>query len=254
MEFLFDTVNIPDILQYGKCFPYTGVTSNPSIIKADFIKSGVKSKAMKSETMKSEAMKSEAVKAKVNIDFFGHFREIRRVIGDERSLHIQILAQDCDGILAEADAILSNVDELVYIKIPTTMAGLEAMQALKKRGVNVTATAIYSKIQGFMAIAAGADFIAPYYNRMENQDVDSCDTIRTLTSVIDAKGLASKVVAASFKNIAQVNNAIAAGAHSVTVQPALLKEALGMASIAKAVEDFAGDWVDVVGGVGILDL
>ena len=57
-----------------------------------------------------------------------------------------------------------NVDDAVYIKIPTTEEGLKAMRALKAEGVHVTATAIYSKIQGFMAIACGADFIAPYYN------------------------------------------------------------------------------------------
>lgn len=80
-------------------------------------------------------------------------------------------------MVKEAHAILKNVDDAVYIKIPTTEEGLKAMRALKAEGVHVTATAIYSKIQGFMAIACGADFIAPYYNRMENLDIDSCDTI-----------------------------------------------------------------------------
>ena len=225
MEFLFDTANIAEIQECGKCFPYTGVTSNPSIIKAEG-----------------------------KIDFFAHFREIRRIIGPGRTLHIQILAQDVKGILAEADAIVSNIDKDVYIKIPTTKIGLEAIQALKKQDINITATAIYSKMQGYMAIAAGADFIAPYYNRMENQDIDSCDTISALADVINSGELPSQIVAASFKNIAQVNNAIAAGAHTVTVPPALLNEAFSLPSIKKAVNDFADDWKAVYGEAGILDL
>ena len=225
MEFLFDTINIPAIQKYGACFPYTGVTSNPSIIKAEG-----------------------------PIDFFAHFREIRRIIGTHRTLHIQTLALDCSGILAEADKIRSNVDEDVYIKVPATVAGLEAMQALKRQGTNVTATAIYSKIQGFLAIAAGVDFIAPYYNRMENQDILSCDTIQAMADIINANNLPTKIVAASFKNIVQVNNAIAAGSHAVTVLPVLLSEAFRLPSITKAVADFSNDWDSIFGEAGILDL
>ena len=225
MEFLFDTVSLSDIRNYGRFFPYTGVTSNPSIIKDEG-----------------------------KIDFFAHFREIRRIIGKERSLHIQILATDCRTILKEADAILANVDEDVYIKIPTTEAGLEAMQTLKRQGIGVTATAIYSKIQGFMAIGAGADFIAPYYNRMENQDIDPVDTISALAKMIQAQSSNTKILAASFKNITHVNKALVAGAQTVTLQPSLLHDVFGMAAIQKAVENFAADWKSIFGEQSIIDL
>ena len=225
MEFLFDTANIEEIKTYGECFPYTGVTSNPSIIKAEG-----------------------------KIDFFAHFREIRRIIGKERTLHIQTLAMNFDNIVREADAILSHVDENVYIKIPTTEDGLKAMQVLKKRGVHITATAIYSKIQGFMAINAGADFIAPYCNRMENQDIDPLDTISAFAKMIRSQGCSTKIVAASFKNIAQVNDALVAGAQTVTLQPALLHDVFSIATIAKAVDAFATDWTAVFGKEDILSL
>ena len=224
MEFLFDTANIKEIKTYGECFPYIGVTSNPSIIKAEG-----------------------------RINFFSHFREIRSIIGYERSLHIQVLASDYDGILREADAILSHVDERVYIKIPVTENGIKAIQTLKKRDVHTTATAIYLKIQGFMAINAGADFIAPYCNRMENQNIEPLDTISAFAKMI-AKGYSTKILAASFKNMAQVNEALIAGAHTVTLQPALLHDIFGMAAIHKTVDDFKKDWVSVFGNEGILDM
>ena len=224
MEFLFDTANIEEIKKYGECFPYTGVTSNPSIIKA-----------------------------LGKIEFFQHFKEIRNIIGFERSLHIQTLARDCEGILKEAEAILSHADDKVYIKIPTTEDGLKAMQILKKRGVHITATAIYTKIQGFMAINAGADFIAPYFNRMQNQDIDPVDTITAFAEMI-MRGFPTKIVAASFKNIAQVNEALIAGAHTVTLPPSLLHDVFSMPAIHKAVNDFADDWASVYGNQGILDM
>ena len=169
MEFLFDSANLEAIQTYSACFPITGVTSNPSILKAEG-----------------------------KIDLFEHMRKIRQIIGPDKTLHMQVIAEDCEGMLKEAHAILKNVDDAVYIKIPTTEEGLKAMRALKAEGVHVTATAIYSKIQGFMAIACGADFIAPYYNRMENLDIDSCDTIAAFRQMIDEDDSNTKILAASF--------------------------------------------------------
>lgn len=224
MEFLFDTANLEDIRKYIEIYPVTGITSNPSILKAEG-----------------------------EIDFFTHMRAIRRLIG-ERMLHIQVTAQDCEGMIKDAQAILKNVDDRIFIKIPTTEEGLKAMRILKAEGVGVTATAIYTKIQGFMAIACGVDFIAPYYNRMENLDIDSCETIASFRQMIDEDGAETKILAASFKNIAQVNQAILAGAHTATLAPGLLHEAFGGAAIQKAAEDFHNDWVKIHGNSMISDL
>lgn len=224
MEFLFDTANLEDIRKYIEIYPVTGITSNPSILKAEG-----------------------------EIDFFTHMRAIRQLIG-ERMLHIQVTAQDCEGMIKDARAILKNVDDRIFIKIPTTEEGLKAMRILKAQGAGVTATAIYTKIQGFMAIACGVDFIAPYYNRMENLDIDSCETIASFRRMIDENGAETKILAASFKNIAQVNQALLAGAHTATLAPGLLHEAFGGAAIQKAVEDFHNDWVKIHGNSMISDL
>lgn len=225
MEFLFDTANIQDIQKYSGVYPITGVTSNPSIIKNEG-----------------------------KIDFYNHFRQIRAIIGMERSLHIQLTAPDEDTMLREADAVLNKVDDQVFIKVPVTETGLKVMRALKKDGTGVTATAVYSKIQGYLALETGADFIAPYYNRMKNLDIDACDTIASLAEQIRRYGYKTKILAASFKNIAQVNAAFAAGAQTATLPPQLLHEAMGMAAVGKAVADFKSDWESVFGGRDLTQL
>lgn len=225
MEFLFDSANLDEIEKYSQYFPITGVTSNPSILKGEG-----------------------------RIDFFAHMKKLRSLIGLEKTLHIQVVGERWDDMLAEARTILKYVDERVYIKVPTTEEGLKTMRILKAKGVNVTATAIYSKIQGFLAIAAGADYIAPYYNRMENLDVDSEDTIAAFRRMIDETGAAAKILAASFKSISQVNHALLAGAHAVTVKPAMLHEAFHMAPLQKAAADFRADWASTQGERSICDL
>ena len=225
MEFLFDTANIQEIQKYIAIYPITGVTSNPSIIK----KEG-------------------------KIDFYRHFRQIRAIIGAERSLHIQLTAPDEGTMLREADTVLNKVDDKVFIKVPVNENGLKVMRALKKDRIGVTATAVYSKIQGYLALEAGAVFIAPYYNRMENLDIDAFDTIACLAEQIRAYGYNTKILAASFKNIAQVNAAFAAGAQTATLSPQLLHEAMGMAAIGKAVADFKSDWESVFDGKDLTQL
>ena len=225
MEYLFDTANIEAIKKYSEIFPITGITSNPSIIKLEG-----------------------------KIDFFQHFREIRQIIGMEKTLHIQVLAQDAEGMIAEANAILANIDDKVFIKIPTTPQGLKAMRLLKNKGVGITATAIYTKMQGLLAMEAGADFIAPYFNRMQNLDINPCEVITTFAQMIAEYNYSTKILAASFKNMSQVNTAFECGAQTVTLSPELLVDAFKMPSIQKAVDDFAADWEKTFGNISIADL
>lgn len=226
MEFMFDTANIDDIKRYKDIFPITGITSNPSIIK----KVG-------------------------KIDFFNHFKEIRSILGFEKSIHIQAVAKDCEGIIRDAKTVLEKVDDKVYIKIPVTEEGLKAMRLLKSEGVGITATAIYTKVQALLALEAGADYLAPYFNRMENMDIDPRATIKMVADMIEKYNYSAKILAASFKNIGQVMDAFSSGAQVATVAPEILHDAFKMPSIEKAVTDFTSDWESVFGeGFSISDL
>ncbi len=190
-----------------------GVTSNPSIAK----KEG-------------------------KIDFFQRLKEVRRIIGLDASLHVQVVAKDYQGILRDAQKIRQETDEQIYIKIPVTPDGLAAIKTLKTQCYNITATAIYTTMQGLLAISAEADYLAPYYNRMENLSIDSGQVIKELAQAIERTDSSSKILAASFKNVAQVTNALAQGAQAVTAGPDVFEAAFSMPSIDKAVADFAADW------------
>lgn len=225
MEYMLDTANIEMIKMGVEIFPITGVTSNPSIIK----KEG-------------------------KIDFFNHFRKIREIIGIEKTLHIQVVAEDCEGILKEAKAILESIDNKVCIKIPVNAEGLKAIKVLKAQGVTITATAIYTTAQGLLAMEAGADFIAPYFNRMENMNINPREVIKAFADMIEKYNYSTQILAASFKNIGQVNDSFAVGAQTATMAPEILLDALKMPAIEKAVDDFSKDWEAVFGKLSIADL
>ena len=141
----------------------------------------------------------------------------------------------------EAHRLLDKIDANVYPTIPLTESGLHAMRILKEEGVKVTATAIYSKTQGFLAIASGVDYLAPYYNRMQSIDINTRETLSALAGFIKRFDAPSKIMAASFKNIAQVSHALEAGADAVTLSPKLLQQALSAPDILMAVDKFVED-------------
>jgi fructose-6-phosphate aldolase 2 len=55
-----------------------------------------------------------------------------------------------------------------YAKIPITVEGYKAIPMLKRAGIKVTATAIFTHQQALVAARAGANFVAPYVNRLDN--------------------------------------------------------------------------------------
>lgn len=216
MEFMLDTLNINEIKKWARVLPLAGVTSNPTIAK----KEG-------------------------EIDFFKRIHEVREIIGEAPSIHVQVVAKDYDGILKDATKIRQECGGNVFIKVPVTPEGLAAIKTLKSEGYKITATAIYTVFQGLLAIEAGADYLAPYYNRMENLNIDSAQVIAQLAEAIEKNHSSSKILAASFKNVGQVNRAFKEGAQAITAGADVFEAAFGMPSIGKAVDDFANDWATI---------
>ncbi|NLI21205.1 MAG: fructose-6-phosphate aldolase [Clostridiales bacterium] len=213
MQYLLDTANLDQIRECFDLYPIEGVTTNPSILKAEG-----------------------------DVPLGAHLRAIRALCGPTRSLHVQLLARDSDGLLGEAARVAALLGPETYVKIPVTEQGLKAIRLLKARGVRVTATSVYSLAQGLLAVAAGADYLAPYCNRMEALEIDFRNVIEDLRALIDRDGYATRIVAASFKNMGQVNDALACGAHAVTLAPDLLRAPCASPLVRDTVSAFEKDF------------
>lgn len=215
MRLIIDSANIEKIQEYVKYLPVEGVTTNPSILK----KEG-------------------------KIDFAQHIKQIREIIGTDKSMHVQTIASDYEGILKDAETIQSLIGEDTYIKIPVNKDGLAAIKTLKAQGVKITATAIYSEIQAILATELNANFLAPYVNRISNLNSDPYQVISNIYENIKKTDSETKILAASFKNVDQVLKANFAGAEFVTVGTDVIDAFLADANINHAVTQFANDWND----------
>ena len=218
MEWMIDTADLTKIKELIEYYPICGVTSNPSIVK----------------------------KAAPQ-DFFAHMREIRKCIGKERSLHIQVTARTAEDMLAEARLIHEKVDDAVYIKIPVTKEGLKAIKLLKEAGFRVTATAIYTEMQAYLAMCAGADYLALYINRIANLDHDPMIVVEHVAAAIHAHQADCQILGASYKNLSQVQETLVHGAAAVTVPADILPLTFANPSIEQAVEGFERDWFSLYG-------
>ena len=223
MLYILDTADVEDIRHCNEYYPLAGVTTNPSII------------------------------AKEHSDFWALLSQIREIIGEEMMLHVQTTETVAEAIVEEAKLLRDRVGGNFYLKIPICEEGLKATMMLKKIGIPVTMTAIITPAQALMAARAGAEFVAPYVNRLDNILSDGTRVVTEIVEEFTLHGIEAKVLAASFKNAEQVHKCASVGCHSVTVTADILKNLISHPMTDAAVAGFDKDWKGVYGDKTIAD-
>lgn len=223
MEYILDTANIADIKHCNEFYPLTGVTTNPSII------------------------------AKEKRDFWAIIKDIRDIIGPDKILFAQTVQKTADKIVEEAKLLNEKSGGEFGVKIPIDEEGLKATMELKKLGIKVLMTAIFTPAQALIAAKAGADYVAPYVNRLDNIIGDGCEVVAEIVEQFAIHGMTCKVLAASFKNAEQVHRCAAAGCQCVTVSADILKAVISHPMTDAAIAGFDKDWKGVYADKTILD-
>lgn len=211
MELIIDSSNIEQIKELNDLLTITGVTTNPTILT----KSG------------REAM--DVVK------------DLCELLSEDQLLFIQTVQTSFEGIMEEAKKISSIRNKNMYVKIPVTHEGLRAIKKCKKLGIHTLATAIYTADQAFLAAMNGAEYLAPYTNRMCNYG-DGVQDVKDLIEMLRVNHMPAKVIAASFKNTYQVHELIKAGIQAVTVPCDVLYQMIDHPGTKIAVGEFSVNW------------
>ncbi|MCK5828773.1 MAG: fructose-6-phosphate aldolase [Methylococcales bacterium] len=216
IEFYLDSVDIKQVSRLHACLPLKGVTTNPTIL----------------------------AKAKLGVNQV--LPEIAFIIGSEARFHVQVVSQTVDDIVEEA----IQIDALPYdmvVKIPATETGLAAIKIIKDKDIKVLATAIYSVQQGIIAALSGADYLAPYVNRMDTMGCDGVKVVADLQLLIAQQGLNCKLLPASFKNTLQVIEVMKLGVKAITIPIGIAIQMMEHPAVIPAVEQFNQDWNAVFG-------
>lgn len=214
MLVLIDHADVDEIKDLLAVYPYDGVTTNPSILK------------------------------KAGQDPLEVLKRIRALLPERAQLHAQVISEEAEAMTEEAEHLWKMLgDRELYVKIPVSAEGLKSMALLKRRGhKNITATAIYTPMQAFMAAKAGARYTAPYVNRIDMLGANGVQAAKDIHTMFCQHGFMADVLGASFKNTRQIMELCRHGVGAVTVAPDVLRAMVKHDSTDAAVRVFNDDF------------
>ena len=217
MKICIDHADVREIRRLYALYPIDGVSTNPTIL------------------------------AKCGRPPYEALREIREIIGPAGELFVQAVSPEAEGMVREAERITRELGASTLIKVPCVPEGYRAMKMLKKEGFRFIGTAVYTVMQGFLAAKCGADYVAPYINRIDNMGFDGVQVARDIHDMIRSSGYDSGLLAASFKNSQQVLELTKYGVKAVTLSPEVLDGLVKNPAIDAAVRQFAADFETLAG-------
>lgn len=220
MELYLDTADINAVKRLARVLPLQGVTTNPSIVAA-------------SRTSLWEVLPA-----------------LRDIIGGEGKLFAQVMAATADQMVEEAVLLNRRVAGLV-VKVPVTGEGLAAIKTLRGMGIPTLGTAVYGAAQGLLSALAGAEYVAPYVNRVDAQGGNGIATVQELQHLLELHAPQVKVLAASFKTPRQALECLLAGCEAITLPVDVAEQFISAPAVQAAVEQFEHDWHGAFGTLAL---
>lgn len=221
MELYLDTVDISAVKRLARILPLQGVTTNPSIV------------------------------AKARTSLWEVLPALRDALGGEGKLFAQVLANTAEKMVEEAEMLHSRVPGLV-VKVPVTAEGLAAIKILRVRKIPTLGTAVYGAGQGLLSALAGAEYVAPYVNRLDAQGGSGIALVQELQQLLSLHAPHAKVLAASFKTPRQAMECLLAGCQSITLPVDVAEQLITTPAVQAAVEKFEQEWQGAFGHSGLV--
>ena len=212
---LFLDSSIPEeIAEIGKWGVISGITTNPLIISREC----------------------------GNVDLRSQIARILEVSTGHVS--VELTAETEPEMLEEALAYHEWDRARVCIKVPFSEAGLKVAYRLVAQNVPVNLTCMMSFNQIYLAALTGATYASLFMGRVRDMGYDALPIIHEVRTIIERELLPTKIIIGSIRQMADVNEALQAGAHIVTVPPPILRKMLWNPNTERTIEQFNQAWRD----------
>ena len=218
MKLFVDTANLEELevcLQRG--FP-SGVTTNPMILSKEQRR-----------------------------DFRDHINDmiaLLRKYDCEIPLSVEVFTTDPDEMLRQAEEVVRHFghDPYLNVKVPVGWDELRVIASLRRRGIEVNCTCCMSYNQAVMAARAGANYVSLFWGRIRDIGYDAGSVVRQTAETFRSWGTSSEIIVGSIRHIADINEAIQAGAHILTVPPKFFPQMCGHPKTDEAVQQFVTEF------------
>ncbi|HFN7284747.1 TPA: transaldolase family protein [Escherichia coli] len=147
--------------------------------------------------------------------------QLHEAMGGQGRLFAQVMATTAEGMVNDARKLRSIIADIV-VKVPVTAEGL-----------------------------AGAEYVAPYVNRIDAQGGSGIQTVTDLHQLLKMHAPQAKVLAASFKTPRQALDCLLAGCESITLPLDVAQQMISYPAVDAAVAKFEQDWLGAFGRTSI---
>ncbi len=208
MEFFIDTANLEEIKSLSTWGVVDGVTTNPSLIA------------------KEGKSQKEIITA------------ITEII--DGPISAEVIATDFDGMISEGQE-LAKIHSNIVIKVPLTIAGLQATKWFTENNIKTNVTLAFSANQALLAAKNGATYVSPFIGRLDDIGQTGMDLIREIRAIYDNYGFTTKILAASIRHTDHVKEAAIVGADVSTIPYKVLTQLVKHPLTDSGLEQFLAD-------------
>jgi len=162
------------------------------------------------------------------------------------SISCEVVADSAEEMLTQAKQYYTIAPHIT-IKLPCTVEGLKACKSLSEKGIKTNVTLIFSVAQALLANKAGATYISPFVGRWMDNSVDGLELIKNIRKAYnETAGTTSQILAASIRDVRQVEQCAIYGADVVTIPPTVFWAMYKNVMTDKGLEQFQKDWDEVL--------
>lgn len=215
MKIFLDTADVSMISPAYETGLLDGVTTNPTLI------------------LKSGRQLQEVIE------------EISTTFTNLESISAEVVADTAEEMLSQAQKFYT-IAPAVTIKVPCTVEGLKTCKFLTDKGIQVNVTLVFSVAQAILASKAGATFISPFVGRWMDNSIDGIELIKNIRKAFDYSGTSTQILAASLRDVRQVEQSALSGADVVTIPPVVFWAMYSNIMTEKGLELFQKDWETVI--------
>jgi transaldolase len=171
--------------------------------------------------------------------------EITKSFSNLESISAEVVADTAEEMLSQAQKFYT-IAPAVTIKVPCTVEGLKTCKFLTDKGIQVNVTLVFSVAQAILASKAGATFISPFVGRWMDNSIDGIELIKNIRKAFDYSGTSTQILAASLRDVRQVEQSALSGADVVTIPPVVFWAMYSNIMTDKGLELFQKDWETVI--------
>jgi transaldolase len=224
MKLFVDTANLEELEQALQRGFVSGVTTNPSIL----------SKEQRG-------------------DFRLHINNLIRLLqmyDYDLPLSVEVFTTEPEEMILQAQQFVDHFGHYpnLYIKVPIGWNELTVISKLRRRDIKVNCTCCMSYNQAVMAVQAGANFVSLFWGRIRDIGYDAGSIVRQVHQTLREWQSPCEIIVGSIRHIADINEALQAGADIITVPPKFFPQMCAHPKTDEAVHQFVTDFRKWQGG------